>query len=250
MESYVLRVVFGASLNIGLLVPFFALAFLATPGAGKSAVKPVLLWGAFLTLDIALVWLFQVVSVIPAWGHLNWQGKLLELTWPLLLAAWVPACSAERIGLRWPPERRAWRILPVLSALYALIMIPFLLHVAHWRPEFGTRLPAYAYEGTMPGLAEEFVYRGVLLMLLDQAFGRPWKIAGAQLGWGFVIVTAMFGLLHGIDATPGKVHIYWSAMIYPVVIGAVLAWLRERTDSVWPGVVLHNVVNLVNTMFV
>jgi len=131
-----------------------------------------------------------------------------------------------------------------------LIGIPVLLLMgAH----FGIdgQLPTFAYEATMPGLGEEFVYRGVFLMLLNDAFGRPWKFAGIQFGWGFIIVTAMFGLLHGIDARgPGDMHIYWSGMIFPVIVGAVLAWLRERTGSVWPGVLFHNFVNVLNHLLV
>ena len=249
MENYLLRVLFDAGLNLGLLIPFFALAFLTTPGARKTAVKPVLLFAAFFTLDIALIFLFKFVRFIPDWGHLNWQGKLLELGWPLLLVALVPAFSPAAVGFRLPGNSRSWRTLLIICVLYAAIAMPLMLYFAKWDPDFANKLPVYAYEGSMPGLGEEFVYRGVLLMLLNQAFGRPWKLAGIQFGWGFVIVTAMFGLLHGIDGTPGKVHIYWSAMIFPVVIGTVLAWLRERTGSVWPGVVFHNFVNLLSTLF-
>ncbi|HET7921416.1 MAG TPA: CPBP family intramembrane glutamic endopeptidase [Gammaproteobacteria bacterium] len=56
-------------------------------------------------------------------------------------------------------------------------------------------------------------------------------------------------MLHGVDAKPGAVHIYWHAMIFPVIIGVVLAWLRERTGSIWPGVVFHNFVDLLSIPF-
>ena len=103
----------------------------------------------------------------------------------------------------------------------------------------------------MPGLGEEIMYRGVMLMLLNEAFGRPWKFAGIQFGWGFIIVSALFGFLHGMDApSVDKIQIEWSGMIFPALTGIVLAWLRERTGSVWPGVLFHNFVNVVNQFLV
>ena len=250
MESYLLRVGLGAGINLALLAPLFALAFLLS-GKGKSAVKPVLLFALLFTLDMACIWSFKLVEFIPAWGKYNWQGKVLEAAWPVLLAFIVPMFAAKRIGLTLPETPRSWRTLPIACAAYLLLGIPLLyLLGAHFSPG-NADLPTWVYEATMPGLGEEFVYRGVCLMLLNEAFGRPWKFAGIQFGWGFIIVTAMFGLIHGVDAkAPGDVHIYWSGMIIPAVTGVVLAWLRERTGSVWPGVLFHNFVNTINDLFV
>ena len=47
-----------------------------------------MLWFAGLfTFDIAVIFLFTLARFVPAWGNLNWQGKLLEDAWPLVLAA-------------------------------------------------------------------------------------------------------------------------------------------------------------------
>lgn len=249
METFLARVILGSAINLALLVPLFALAFLLS-GKGKSAMKPVLLFAALFILDEACIWSSKLMEVVPAWGHYNWQGKVLEAGWPVLLALTVPAFGAARVGLTLPVERKSWRALPIAMAIYILIGIPLMLLMGAHLSLSNANLPTWVYEATMPGLGEEFVYRGVFLMLLNEAFGRPWKFAGIQFGWGFVIVTAMFGLLHGIDAKgPGDVHIYWSGMIFPAITGVLLAWLKERTGSVWPGVLLHNFVNTLNDLF-
>lgn len=246
MHDYLLRVGLGAGLNLLFVAPLLLLA-IAT--SNKPKLLPVLLFAVFLTLDIAFVFLFKVVLVIPAWGGFNWQGKALEIAWPLLLAACVARYPATRIGLLFRSEPRSWRALLIVCVLYAVVMIPLLIYLSGGHLNPSKDLPTYIYEGTMPGLAEEFVYRGVFLMLLNEAFGRPWKVAGIQLGWGFVIVTALFGTLHGIDArSPGSIHIYWSGMIFPAITGVILAWLRERSGSVWPGAVFHNFVNVLNNL--
>ncbi len=49
----------------------------------------------------------------------------------------------------------------------------------------------------MPGLAEEFVFRGVFQSLLNEAFGQPWRLARASLGWGGIITAVLFVVGHG-----------------------------------------------------
>jgi membrane protease YdiL (CAAX protease family) len=253
MQDFLTRVGVGSAINLALLLPLIAAAFLTT-GRRVPAVKPVLLFAALFVLDEACIWLFKAVQLIPAWGGYNWQGKVLEIAWPLLLALTVPTFSAKRIGLTLPEQGRSWRDLLIVCVLYLAVGIGLILMLvmgAHFG--IGGKPATFAYEATMPGLGEEFVYRGVFLMLLNEAFGRPWKLAGIQFGWGFIIVTAMFGFLHGIDVKPGStplVHFYWSGMIFPAIIGVLLAWLRERSGSVWPGVVFHNFVNVLNHLLV
>ena len=251
MDSYLVQVGLGAGINLALLLPLFILAFLTTR-KGKSAVQPVLLFAALFVLDIACIWSGKIVHFIPNWGHLNWQGKALEIAWPLLLAALVPMFSAERIGLKLPTVPHSWRTWLIACAIYPLISFPLMLALgAHFDPAGGTDLPTFLYEASMPGLAEEFVYRGVFLMLLNEAFGKPWKFAGIQLGWGFIIITVMFGFLHAVDAKSlSDIHIHWSNLIFPLITGVILAWLRERTGSLWPCVLFHNVVNTFNDLFV
>lgn len=246
MEHYLVRVLLSTAIDLAFVLPLVVLAFIMS-SKGKVALKPVLLFAAFVLLDNACIWLMKVVEFIPAWGHWNWQGKVLEAGFPVLLALAVPAAfEAKRMGLRLPESKRSWCETGVTCVLYLVIGVPLILLMgAH----FGLTAdaPTYAYEATMPGLGEEIMYRGVMLMLLNEAFGRPWKFAGIQFGWGFIIVSALFGFLHGMDApSVDKIQIVWSGMIFPALTGIVLAWLRKRTGSVWTGVVFHNFVNTVN----
>jgi len=249
MESYLERVLFTTAISLALVLPFVVLAYI-TSRKGKAALNAVLLFAAFVLLDNACIWLMKVVEFIPDWGHWNWQGKVLEVAFPVLLALALPAAfGAKRMGLRLPENRRSWRETAITCVLYLVVGVPLILLMGN---HFGLTAdaPTYAYEATMPGLGEEFMYRGLMLMVLNEAFGRPWKFAGIQFGWGFIIVSALFGILHGVDApSVDKIQIVWTGMIFPALTGVVLAWLRERTGSVWPGVVFHNFVNTVNQFF-
>jgi uncharacterized protein len=250
VEKYLLHVGLTASINLALLVPLFLLAFLT--GSRPKSYTPILLFALLFVLDMGLVLMPRVVNVIPPWGGWNWQGKVLQMAWPVLLVLCVPAFAAARNGFKFPEQRSSWRALPIACVVYLLIGIPALLLLGARFSPGAPDLPMWVYEATMPGLGEEFVYRGIFLVLLNEAFGRPWKFAGIRLGWGFVIVSVMFGLLHGIDAKSlSEVQIVWGPnMFLPMAIGFVLAWIRERTGSVWPCVLFHNFVNTINDLFV
>jgi membrane protease YdiL (CAAX protease family) len=78
---------------------------------------------------------------------------------------------------------------------------------------------------TVIPFVEELTYRGLGYSLLER-FGR----------WPAILaVGLLFGLAHGLVVS------------LPVIaaFGAVLAWIRSVTRSVYPGMVLHAAFNLV-----
>jgi membrane protease YdiL (CAAX protease family) len=99
----------------------------------------------------------------------------------------------------------------------------------------------------MPGLAEELVFRGVFQSLLNRVFGKPWRLANADFGWGLVISTILFAGSNGLVAVDTQLHarIVLHAAIAPFMMSSVSGWIRERTDSVWPSVFGHNLSNIV-----
>ena len=97
---------------------------------------------------------------------------------------------------------------------------------AHWEPRHA--LP-YIVNGiaicTVVPFVEELTYRGLGYSLLER-FGR-WP--------AIVVVGLLFGLAHGLVAELPIIALF----------GGVLAWLRARTNSVYPGMLLHAGFNLV-----
>jgi membrane protease YdiL (CAAX protease family) len=77
-------------------------------------------------------------------------------------------------------------------------------------------------------IVEESMFRGLGFRLLAK-FGRTAAI---------VAVGVAFGLAHGIP----------EALPILIPLGAGLAWLRDRTDSIYPGMVLHGLFNAVQVV--
>jgi membrane protease YdiL (CAAX protease family) len=93
-----------------------------------------------------------------------------------------------------------------------------------WRPD---RAAAYVANGVVvcvvAPFVEELAFRGLGYSLLVR-FGRWTAIA---------LVGLAFGLAHGlVEALP-----------FLVALGAALAYLRSRVDSVIPGMVVHGLFN-------
>ena len=105
----------------------------------------------------------------------------------------------------------------------------------------------WAFLLIMPGLAEELVFRGVYQSLLNRVFGKPWRLANAEFGWGLIITAILFAGSNGLVVVDPRLHahIVPHAAIAPIMLSLVSGWVRERTNSVWPCVFGHNLSNLV-----
>ncbi len=51
-----------------------------------------------------------------------------------------------------------------------------------------------AFQWTMPSIDEELFYRGVLLLMMNEAFTRRVTILGAPIGYGGLLTSLLFGL--------------------------------------------------------
>ena len=107
------------------------------------------------------------------------------------------------------------------------------LTTTHWRPERAAEFAVNAIIIVLVApVVEELLFRGLGYSVL-RPFGR-WT--------AIVLVGVAFGLAHGL--------VYGLPIL--VVFGIGLAYLRDRTDSVYPGIVLHasyNAVALFLTLF-
>jgi membrane protease YdiL (CAAX protease family) len=117
----------------------------------------------------------------------------------------------------------------IFESVYSLVVDPGNeqgLTPSRWEPAHAA---AYVTNSivicTWVPFVEELTYRGLGYSLLAR-FGRWPAIAAVGLA---------FGLAHGL------------LLSLPIIVafGCVLAWIRSRTDSVYPGMVLHALFNAV-----
>lgn len=226
-------------LSIGLLLALLLAAggAIGLLGGWRSVSPPWLLAAVGLVLlnDLLLTRLYgHLPDLIP--GQWNWEGKILGLLATLAIAA-LPAIGWTRSGLT---LRQADLKAPlIVTGLYCLLFVGLALASSNEPSTAETR----AFQLTLPGLEEEAFYRGVLLLVLDRAFAGRVRFLGVDWGWGAVLSSALFGLVHALDVLQGKVS--FDPMIFALTAGPsfIGVWIRLRTGSILLPVVMHNLGN-------
>jgi membrane protease YdiL (CAAX protease family) len=200
-----------------------------------------------LALWLALVAFFIVVQYAgrstggagtdPLYKWSFAAGSLIQEGIFLLIVLAIAGFSSERLGLRLP--KLTWRLVGLMVGSFFAIQIFEFVFIAlvhpgneqgltpnRWQPSHAA---AYVVNGaivcTLVPFVEEITFRGLGFYLL-----RPYGKWVAILSIG-----VLFGLSHGL------------LLSLPIIVafGCVLAWIRERTDSVVPGMFLHGTFNLI-----
>lgn len=168
-------------------------------------------------------------------------------------------------------ERDVWTTALRLNALAILAIFPAWVVLYHfwqttWFPEVlhvacdvgvrgacGVALPGVpvwvapwflpklvAYHLFFVAIPEEMFYRGYMQSRLDERFGTPWRLGGADLGWGWLLTNLLFAFGHSI------VDFQWwhFAIFFPSL---VFGWMRARTGGVMAGAFFHAWCNVTVT---
>jgi uncharacterized protein len=203
---------------------------------------------AIVVGSLALAHLAVFTNLLPRGlihSHWNWDGKILSIFVTLGLIAVIPSLSWDAAGFRWNQNGAT---VPALIA--AAMMWIFAWSLALLVPH--ARLPATAealwYQALIPGPSEEPLYRGLALVLLDRAFGNRYsKLFGAPFGFGAIITSIWFGVIHGCGIAAGQIVVSWFTIFAVAVDGFFLAWIRMRTGSLVIPIVAHAVVDVGET---
>jgi len=243
------------ALSIAIALPFWALAaVIETANAGPMRRRRTAAWyrggrlALFFLVSLALARMPAAWTPIP----FPWQAMVLEAAWALVfLALFDRAGHTDSSGLTLRINRTAWR--DSLLVTGALIVFVVLRSVAiRWlglggENGGGIGWEYLLYQMTMPGIAEELSYRGVIQSGLNAVFprSRKWRVGGTHLGWGWLIASILFWAPHAIRVgSAGQVVFYWPTLTMQLVVGGALGWMRERTGSIFPGIIAHNLVNV------
>jgi membrane protease YdiL (CAAX protease family) len=201
-----------------------------------------LLWAGLATLQIATAFALAdpgqaeenppIYEWSTAVGVIFLYAVLIGLTFGI--ASMYPD-SRRALGFRTFGSRFLWQAAGVVfvSVVFAAVLEPILhagekqgLAPSEWRPdELAPFLVNAVLIATLGPFGEELFYRGLGTSVLG-IFGSRVAIAGSAVA---------FGLAHGLLV----------ALPPLVVFGLGLAWVRVRSDSVWPGVIAHGAYNAV-----
>jgi membrane protease YdiL (CAAX protease family) len=172
------------------------------------------------------------------YSYSTFAGGLVVYVFWLGLVLAIATGRRDLLALHRPASlrRAAGLALAAVVAIYALEALVSLLPLpespgkeqgltpTHWEPShagaFAANMVLFAL---VAPLVEELTFRGLGQSLL-RFLGR----------WPSIVLTGIsFGLAHGL----------LEALLVLVPFGIALAWLRDRTRSVYPGMVVHGLFN-------
>jgi membrane protease YdiL (CAAX protease family) len=215
--------------------------FGTAPAHGTADTKRLAQWLVLVFVLVVIAYLSRIFGGKPSpqvlyqWS--TFAGGLVQDALILAVVLAIARGAWSLLALRPPADlgRAALYVVAAIVAVYlfesvySLIVDPGNeqgLTPSHWQPAHAAAYVANAIViCTWVPLTEELTYRGLGYSLLAP-FGR-WP---AVIGIGVI-----FGLAHGL------------VLSFPVLaaFGCVLAWIRSKTDSVYPGMVLHALFNAV-----
>jgi membrane protease YdiL (CAAX protease family) len=193
-------------------------------------------WCILVGVVVALAYASRVSGGKPPKNYLyTWSavanGAVQYGVLLAFLAAIAYGVSRDQLGVRRPRSWAAaagWSVAVLVAVLVVGFLLDPLLHPGReqgltpsgWNGARAAQFAAnFVVIALVAPIAEELTFRGVGFGLLAP-YGRTLAIVG---------VGVAFGLAHGlVEALP-----------ILVFFGSALAWLRSRTDSVFPGMVVH-----------
>jgi membrane protease YdiL (CAAX protease family) len=101
-----------------------------------------------------------------------------------------------------------------------------------------TIILAFLAVSVIDPIVEETVFRGVIFSGLKQRF-KPVPAA--------VLTSVVFALPHIAENTSG---LLWSVGLGTFILSLVLCWLRQKTKSLYPGMILHGLNNAISLILV
>ncbi|MGO1117528.1 lysostaphin resistance A-like protein [Rhodovibrionaceae bacterium A322] len=209
-----------ALLSLRLVVPFVSGLFVSLVGEDATAGSKVFTTVAVLLVQ-SLVMLFIALFIARGQRGLSWQDLGL-----------VP-CKHE-----WIPRAIvfAFLMIPAVSLINILVQEimggeqenPQLQVLAPAGFSWGSYISIMVISALVVPIIEEIVFRGLLFGWLAGRFG-------VAIGAG--VSALIFSILHGVP------HLIPSLC----VLGVALAYLYEKSGSLWPPIILHGAFNAVMT---
>jgi membrane protease YdiL (CAAX protease family) len=155
--------------------------------------------------------------------------------------------KAYGLGLRRHRPRLGWGVRVVVALM--LYLVPLGLFLRQDPQPLHGLVTFLGFIGVV-AIGEELFFRGYLQSRLNAAFGRPWQARGISFGPGLILTSLIFGFLHSlntVDYFHGRFHFDWGWAALTTVAGLIFGFIREATGSIWPGAVVHGLLDVWTT---
>ena len=245
--------------SIGDIVKAALLAIVVTIVLGIAlGIGMILLVGTTTLQDIASQHLTstdmlqEIVDALKANGRLNialavmfmfmilGEGAIPLGTW--LFSVRKYRCRWEALGFRKFDIKRGLLLALIITVIGIGISIGYeaLLQALGWSTSSDIYMP---FNANGIGIAFFAIIAAVVAPLAEETFFRGFAFQGLKKrygqGWGIFLSALLFSLAH--LSPSGLVPIF--------ILGLMLAWLFNKTQSIWPCIIVHCAYNSIALLF-
>ncbi len=179
-------------------------------------------------------------------GH---TGMLLvALLWIGFLGGW----RFREFGFKAPADHKYVWIGAVFGIFFALVMtaVDYAHNIAmqmppeHFSLSVTNVIGLLSFEGFYAGTVEEIFFRGLLVTFLMQRMSGRIRLGGFSLHIAGVIVAVLFCLSHVASFWTESFSAAAGQQVYAFVWGIIYAYWLEKSGSLLPSIIGHNLGNL------
>lgn len=174
----------------------------------------------------------------------NWCGKGIALFF-LLIVINIPILGLNQFSFGIDFKFEESKKLFIFCMLYFVFRLLIYIALPGASPQL--HLETFLYQATLPGFQEEILLRGILLTLIHQSVRTHGIYLGnLPISWAALITSLLFGLEHGLEVDLNNMlNFSWFNFIRTFIDGFIFARLTERTKSLVPAIIYHNLLNLI-----
>lgn len=174
----------------------------------------------------------------------NWVGKVAGLLLGIFFVYRNKLISKTEIG--WTVKFRKGTLMPIIYTVMLLLLARLIIYLTFETVNPGFDLETIVFQGTLAGLCDELLFRGILLALLNRVFTAREDVFGYSLSFGILISSLLYGLSQGFILQEGfHLQINLIRILFGFLLGMIAALLKERSGSLLPAVLFHNIWMLI-----
>jgi CAAX protease family protein len=235
-----------------------------------SSLPPLKLWPIIAAVGLLVFALVVDGAVIAVAVHFIGRPTFTAMPWTvlyfghtgMLLAALL--CIAllghgrfREFGFKAPADNLYIYAALLFGVLFGIVMtVADYAHniIVHLPPEnfflSSTNLAgSLTFEGLYAGTVEEILFRGLLVTFLVQRMSGRLRLGRFDLHVAGVIVAVLFCLAHLGSFWTQSFRVAAGQQAYAFVWGVIYAYWYEKSGSLLPSIIGHNVGNLVEYLF-
>lgn len=203
----------------------------------------------FIRLILWLISLTNVYQFLNPIFYWNYLSHFIFLIVPILIIG-IKKRDFKKYGLHLKTIKVD---LISFSLLISGILIPPILAVFFNIIQFNLEkypqqylLSTIIFQILITGFTEEILYRGYYQTRLNNAFKKSYNLKNFNFGPGVFIVAVLFGLAHLLNPFnpfKGQFSLNIVGGIYTTLIGLILGFVREKTESIIAPSLIHGFYN-------